>query len=52
MFDEAGGNWDAIEKIKKTLEQRVSCEFHFFSAVIGSRHTQTGAISRSTRLRS
>ena len=35
MFDEAGGNWDAIEKVfgSKSLEQCVSCEFHFFSVL-------------------
>lgn len=41
MFDEAGGNWDAIEKVfgKEALEQCVSCEFHFFQCCNRQVHT-------------
>ena len=32
MFDEVGGNWDAIEKVfgHEAIGQCVSCKFHFF----------------------
>ncbi|KAL9963788.1 hypothetical protein ACROYT_G027330 [Oculina patagonica] len=41
MFDEAGGNWDAIENVfgKEALEQCVSCEFHFFQCCNRQVHT-------------
>ena len=41
MFDEAGGNWDAVEKIfgHEALQQCVSCEFHFFQCCNRQVHT-------------
>lgn len=50
MFDEAGGNWDAIEKVfgKKALEQCVSCEFHFFQCCNRQVHTDWSDKSKHT----
>ncbi|CAH3165209.1 unnamed protein product [Porites lobata] len=50
MFDEAGGNWDAIEKVfgSKSLEQCVSCEFHFFQCCNRQIHTNWSDKSKHT----
>ena len=50
MFDEAGRNWDAIEKVfgKKALEQCVSCEFHFFQCCNSQVHTDWSDKSKHT----